>query len=120
MKIRSLEPLEWLELQETFIAEFSEALPDPETTRIMGVEEDGKIIGFVHIEEVAIHIRHIFVNTEHRGDGTAEALVDHVRTLFRNAGKRAHLVATTPFAEQLAEQAGMKKLKGTLWEGNGT
>lgn len=120
MKIRPLEPLEWLDLQDTLIAEFGEGLPDPQSTRIMAVELDGKIIGFMQIEEAAIHIRHIYVDAEHRGDGTAEALVDHVRTLFRDAGKRAHLVATTPFAERLAEHAGMKKLKGTLWEGDGT
>ena len=118
--IRKLEPLEWLDLQETLIREFGEPLPDLDATRIFGVEEDGKIVGFMEIEEVAIHIRHIYLDPEHRGNGTAEELVDHVRTLFRNAGKRAHLVAATPFAEQLAEYAGMKKLDGTLWEGDGS
>lgn len=120
MTIRPLEPLEWLDLQELFIEEFAEPLPDPTITRILGVEEDAKIIGFIQVEEVAIHIRHVYVDKEHRGDGTAQALVDHVRTRFRAAGKRAHLIATTPFAEQLAEYAGMKKLKGTLWEGDGS
>jgi predicted GNAT family acetyltransferase len=120
MIIRPLQPLEWLDLQELFIAEFTEPLPDPTVTRILGVEEDGKIIGFVQVEEIAIHIRHVYVDTDHRGDGTAQALVEHVRTLFRAAGKRAHLVASSPFAEQLAKIAGMKQLHGTLWEGDGT
>jgi GNAT superfamily N-acetyltransferase len=118
--IRPLEPLEWLELQQTLIDEFAEPLPDIETTRILGVEEDGKIVGFVQVEEIAIHIRHIYLNKTHRGNGTAEALVEHVRTLFRAAGKRAHLVAATPFAERLAEHAGMKRLKGALYEGDGS
>lgn len=120
MIIRPLEPLEWLELQQTLIDEFAEPLPDIETTRILGVEEDGKIVGFVQVEEIAIHIRHIYLNKTHRGNGTAEALVEHVRTLFCAAGKRAHLVAATPFAERLAEHAGMKRLKGALYEGDGS
>jgi predicted GNAT family acetyltransferase len=118
--IRSLEPLEWLDLQETLIEKFAEPLPNPEITRILGIEEDGRIIGFIQVEEMAIHIRHVYVDKDHRGDGTAEALVEHVRTRFRAAGKRAHLVAANPFAEKLAEYAGMKKLNGTLWEGDGT
>jgi GNAT superfamily N-acetyltransferase len=120
MTIRPLDPLEWLDLQELFIAEFAEPLPDPNVTRILGVEEDGKLIGFIQVEEIAIHIRHVYVDKEHRGDGTAEKLVEYVKTRFRAAGKRAHLVASNPFAERLAEIAGMKKLDGTLWEGDGT
>lgn len=118
--IRQLGPPEWLILQQLWIDQFSESLPDPETTRIFAMEEeDGKIVGFIQIESLAVHIRHIYLDPEHRGDGKAEELVDHVRELFRRAGKRAHLVASSPFAERLAGYAGMKKLRGTLWEGNG-
>jgi ribosomal protein S18 acetylase RimI-like enzyme len=120
--IRQLEPLEWLKLQETFIREFAEPLPDPNETRIFGIVEgegeNEKIVGFLQVE-TAIHIRHICLEPEHRGQGKAEALADYVRALFRNANKRAHLIATSRFAERLAEHVGMKRIDGTLWEGDG-
>ncbi len=118
-RIRQLEPPEWLILQELWIKEFTEPLPDPVDTRIFAMqEEDGEIVGFIQIEAPAVYIRHIFMVPKHRGNGEAEELVDHVRGLFPS-GKRAHLVASSPFAERLAEHAGMTKLRGTLWEGKG-
>ena len=120
MNVRQLEPLEWLELQTTLIEQFSEGLPDPAETRIFVIEDDaGGRMGFLQVESLAVHIRHIHIEEEHRGSGAAEMLVDHVRELFRSAGKRAHLIATTPFAEKLAEHAGMTRLDGVIYEGNG-
>lgn len=121
MNVRQLAPVEWPDaIQATLINEFSEGLPDPADTRIFAIEDDeGRPIGFMQIEALAIHIRHIHIEPEHRGNGVAEELVDHVRELFRAAGKRAHLIATTPFGERLAEYAGMKRLDGTIYEGDG-
>lgn len=118
--IRQLDPVEWPALQQTLIDEFAEGLPDPAETRIFAVEEEGEVVVFMQIESLAVHIRHIYAKPDYRANGAVEELVNHVRGLFRGAGKRGHLVASTPFAERLAEFAGMKKLDGVIYEGDGT
>lgn len=104
---------EWKSLQDTLITVFTEGLPDPETSRIIAVKRDDRIIGFVHLESI-VHVKHIWVEPRMVGKGVADELAQATHELLINR-RSAVLVATSRAAERLAELVGMTRKDGVAY-----
>lgn len=80
-------------------------MPDPNTSRVLVVEEDGEIAAMLVYERV-LHIGPLYARPESRGRRYADLLAAVVRATFP-IGSKALITTTNPHVDRLARRMGM-------------
>lgn len=116
---KSIPASEWHKLKDIFADEFDSDLPDPKFAKIIGSYDNGKLVGFVLVERVAI-IGQIFVAPEKRENNngkTVRSLLKSVREQLPE-GASVGAVASEPRFELLFKSLGLQKIAGVFFRRN--
>lgn len=116
MEIKKLNAAQWAGLIDTFEAVFDSDLPNYEHGVIYGAFDNGKLLGFVLVEDVKV-VGQIFVKEPKNNATVVKKMLRYIRETIPDKQAVA-AVASEPRFEMLFRSLGLQKITGTLFRRN--